>query len=126
MPGIRAWFKAIGESFFPQASPVISPSYVLMPGALNYSSGHMDMYHAQHSLRSSVLMAVINWLMRAAPEAQLVVYERKRGAEKPTPVLGHPLVTLVQRPNDYYAGEAFGWAPCWPGVYSAMPIGALS
>ena len=99
MPGIRAFLKQMTQTWFPPASP----SYVLYPGAW---SGYDATVTVQQHLTSSVLMAVINWLMRAAPEAQLVVYERKRGAEKPTPVLDHPLVTLVQRPNEYYAGEA--------------------
>jgi HK97 family phage portal protein len=63
-------------------------------------------------------MATLFWLMRAAPEAQLVVREQRRGAGDPTPVPRHPLVTLVGRPNDYYAGEALWMATmlCW-GIF---------
>ena len=103
MRGIRARIKQwFGE---PGWLPPASGSWVIsMPG------GQPSVYSLRASCTSSVLMATLFWLMRAAPEAQLMVLEQPRGSEKPTPIPRHPLVTLVGRPNDYYAGEAMWMA----------------
>lgn len=64
-------------------------------------------------IRSSVLMAPIQWLMRAWPEAELVVRQRKRGQTEYSVIDGHPLAELLRMPNAYYSGEALWMVTVW-------------
>jgi HK97 family phage portal protein len=53
--------------------------------------------------QSSLVMAAVNWLGRTLPEAPLQVVEAdSKGKEKP--VIGHPAIKLLKRPNPYYSG----------------------
>ncbi len=52
---------------------------------------------------NSIIVACLNWLCRTFPEAPLVLFE-KRGTER-EPILDHPLLDLLEHPNDYYSGE---------------------
>ena len=54
-------------------------------------------------VQSSLVMAAVNWLGRVLPEAPLQVMEADRdGKEKP--VIGHPAIALLKRPNSFYSG----------------------
>lgn len=61
---------------------------------------------------SSVVMVVVNWMMRAFPEAPLIVQERRRGKDWET-VPEHPLSQLLSAPNDFYSGEHLWMATVW-------------
>ena len=52
---------------------------------------------------NSIVESCIGWLCRTFPEAPLLLFE-KRGTER-KPVLDHPLLELLEHPNDYYSGE---------------------
>lgn len=62
-------------------------------------------------LHSSAIMAVVQWLQRAFPEAPLVVERRQADAWEVVPE--HPLSQLIARPNPYYAGEQLWMATVW-------------
>ena len=57
---------------------------------------------------ASVVMAPVQWMQRAVPEAKLVVQStnRKGATEK---VLDHPMLALIQKPNDFYADIVLLW-----------------
>lgn len=56
--------------------------------------------------QSRLIMAAVNYLGRALPEARLEVVQSKAdGTNKKIP--DHPLVKLFKRPNKFYAGELF-------------------
>lgn len=59
-------------------------------------------------LDASVVMAPIQWLQRALPEATLAMRERKQGG-KMEPVEEHPLLELIRNPNPFY-GDIALWA----------------
>lgn len=64
---------------------------------INYVSEAGDM------VQSSLVMSAVNWLGRILPEAPLQVMEADaKGKEKP--VIGHPAITLLKRPNPFYSG----------------------
>ena len=54
---------------------------------------------------SSVIMAPVQWMQRAMPEAPFVV-RRKLGVEDTDNpiVISHPLSLLIEHPNPFYAG----------------------
>lgn len=55
--------------------------------------------------QASIVMAAVNWLGRVLPEAPLqVVTADAEGKEKP--IIGHPGVKLLQRPNPFYSGAS--------------------
>lgn len=56
---------------------------------------------------SSVVMAPVQWMQRALPEAQLAI-ELRKGAEIEI-ISDHPLLKLVQTPNAYYADIVLWW-----------------
>ncbi|MCX9146609.1 phage portal protein [Erythrobacter sp. WG] len=56
-------------------------------------------------LDASVVMAPIQWLQRALPEARLAMRERKQGG-KLEPVEEHPLLELIRNPNPFYGDIA--------------------
>src|SRR4051812_48508930 len=59
-------------------------------------------------LRSSVLMAPLNFIMRTFPEAPAIV-ERRTG-EQWTIDSKHPLTKLLRRPNPFYGGTELAMA----------------
>lgn len=61
-------------------------------------------------LDASVVMAPVAWLQRALPEAQLVIRKRAKAGEEPVPVDAHPMLDLIQRPNEAYGDIALWWA----------------
>lgn len=59
-------------------------------------------------LDTSVVMAPVQWVQRALPEARLTV--RKRTADrKVAELLDHPMLALIQRPNPFYADIVLWW-----------------
>jgi HK97 family phage portal protein len=67
-------------------------------------------------LKSSLVMAGVNWLGRTLPEAPpMVVQQLPDGTEEVIP--DHPLVKMLKRPNRYYSGStiwkafASSWIP---------------
>jgi HK97 family phage portal protein len=63
---------------------------------------------------SSLIMAAANWVGTALPEAPIGVLERKDGNVY-EPVPDHPMVDLLENPNQYHAGELLwkAWALSW-------------
>lgn len=57
---------------------------------------------------SSSVMAPIQWIQRAFPEAPLTVYKLKNDIREKVPL--HPLIQLINTPNPYYSGIALWWA----------------
>jgi HK97 family phage portal protein len=55
--------------------------------------------------QSSLVMAAVNFLGIALPEAPLQVVERAASGGRPNVVEGHELAELLERPNPYYPGE---------------------
>jgi HK97 family phage portal protein len=54
-------------------------------------------------VQSSLVMSAVNWLGRVLPEAPLQVMRAdKKGKEEP--VIGHPAIALLKRPNPFYSG----------------------
>lgn len=53
--------------------------------------------------QSSLVMAAVNWLGRVLPEAPIQVVEADKDG-KEAPVVGHPAVALLKRPNQFYSG----------------------
>ena len=61
-------------------------------------------------LDSGVVMAPINWILRNFTEAELVMQRKGRGMWEP--MESHPLVDLVERPNEFYDGDLLWKATC--------------
>jgi HK97 family phage portal protein len=93
--------------------PRMLGSWILSPSRSRYH------YAADVSdgLDSSSVMACVQWIMRAFPEAQLVVEERQR--DEVTQLHEHPLAVLVRQPNPFYSGAQLWMATvanwCWGG-----------
>ena len=51
---------------------------------------------------SDVVMAPVQWMMRAFPEAPIGLHRDRGDGEEPEPVTKHEVLELLQRPNDYY------------------------
>jgi HK97 family phage portal protein len=69
---------------------------------------------ATTGLHSNVLMSPVMWVMRAFTEAQLVVQSRRQdkgGGILWERVVDHEMETLIDRPNDFYDGDAL-----WKGT----------
>ncbi len=58
---------------------------------------------AGNLIQSSLVMSAVNWLGRILPEAPLQVMQMD-GEGKEQPVLGHPAIALLKRPNPFYSG----------------------
>jgi HK97 family phage portal protein len=67
---------------------------------------------------SSVVTAPVQWVQRALPEARLTVRQRGRSGA-PEERADHPMLALIQRPNDYY-GDLALWAAT---VFSYLTAG---
>lgn len=59
-------------------------------------------------LDASVVMAPVQWVQRALPEATLVVKSRKRNGEVDM-IDDHPMLALIQKPNPFYADIVLIW-----------------
>jgi HK97 family phage portal protein len=59
-------------------------------------------------LDASVVMAPVQWVQRALPEARLVVKSRKRDGSIDM-IDDHPMLELIQKPNPYYADIVLFW-----------------
>jgi HK97 family phage portal protein len=59
-------------------------------------------------LDASVVMAPVQWVQRALPEAKLEVKRTNRKGEVEV-VKDHPMLALIQRPNDFYADIVLWW-----------------
>lgn len=66
---------------------------------------------------SSLVMAAVNWLGRALPEAPLVVMEMGSDG-KETPNYQHPALAVLKRPNPFYSG-----ATLWKAFATSWLIG---
>lgn len=53
---------------------------------------------------NSAVEAVVRWVGRTFPEAPVQVLQTKVDGTE-TPIVGHPLLDLLARPNPYYSGE---------------------
>ena len=65
-------------------------------------------------LHSNVLMSPVMWVMRAFTEAQLIVQSRRQdkgGGILWERVVDHDMETLIDRPNEFYDGDAL-----WKGT----------
>ena len=80
------------------------------PGAPHFHGGLMRRTQFDYArevgtgIDASVVMAPVQWIQRAAPEARLRVM-RGQGADR-REVDNHPLVQLVARPNPFYSETA--------------------
>lgn len=59
-------------------------------------------------LGSSSVMAPVQWIQRAFPEAPLAVYRKTKDGREI--ILDHPLADLINNPNPYYSGISLWWA----------------
>ena len=59
-------------------------------------------------LDASVVMAPVQWVQRAVPEATLVV-KRKKSKGIVDIVDDHPMIDLIQKPNPFYADIVLWW-----------------
>ena len=109
-PGLPQLFKALigaslkqaGAWFFPRF-PYGSSMFMATPHApVDYAA------EVGNGLLSSVVMPVAQYIMRAFPEAPLVV--RTLQDDESEIVDRHPLVALVNRPNRYYPGTVLWMA----------------
>ena len=100
--GIR---KKAGEFFYPRYLGSMS-SFFLWPSrtSYNYAADVGD------GLASSVVMPVIQWIMRSFPEAP-VILQRRVKSEYET-VEDHPLPQLLDQPNKFYSGVHLWMATC--------------
>jgi HK97 family phage portal protein len=66
---------------------------------LNYAA------EAGRLTQSSLVMSAVNWLGRVLPEAPLQVMQAD-GKGKEEPIVGHPAIKLLNRPNPFYSGAS--------------------
>ncbi|WP_432769797.1 MAG: phage portal protein [Sphingopyxis sp.] len=59
-------------------------------------------------LDASVVMAPVQWVQRALPEAELKVRKKNRVGDIEE-VGDHPMLALIQKPNDFYADIVLWW-----------------
>jgi HK97 family phage portal protein len=59
-------------------------------------------------LDASVVMAPVQWMQRAVPEAKLTVKLTKRNGDVED-VKDHPMLALIQKPNGFYADIVLLW-----------------
>lgn len=59
-------------------------------------------------LDASVVMAPVQWMQRALPEAELKV-QRKNGKGKVEELPDHLMLALIQKPNDHYGDIVLWW-----------------
>lgn len=59
-------------------------------------------------LDASVVMAPVQWVQRAAPEAKLEVKSTDSKGEVEI-IADHPMLALIQKPNDFYADIVLLW-----------------
>jgi HK97 family phage portal protein len=93
---LGALFKQAGEYFYPRSS-YLGGLYLAPSAAAVHAEAELG-----HGLMASVVMPVIQFIMRAFPEAPLVVRERQ--ADSLEVVEDHALPRLVNRPNAFYPG----------------------
>lgn len=55
-------------------------------------------------MESSTVAATLGWVGRTFPEAPPMVYPRSSQSGRPVPVERHPMLDLLERPNEYYTG----------------------
>src|SRR6185312_5019701 len=55
-------------------------------------------------LESSTVAATLGWVGRTFPEAPPAVWPRTSQSGRPVPVERHPMLDLLERPNEYYTG----------------------
>lgn len=67
--------------------------------------------------QSSLVMAAVNWVGRAIPEAIPRVVEDKADGEE-APVFQHPAVKLLRRPNPHYAGATLAKAMALSWIFN--------
>jgi phage portal protein BeeE len=87
--------SAAKAAFFTPAG--ITWNYVPAGTKFNYTA------EVGNGLGSSVLVALLCWLMRTFPEAPAVV--EKRLEEQWRPQFGHEMAKLIANPNPYYTGR---------------------
>jgi phage portal protein BeeE len=93
-------FDGRGGSGFNIFSSLFSATSLLM------NSSKVDWEKdVQDPLKSSVLMAPINWLMRTFPEAPLLVEAFNAEQKRWEPMVDSELLDLLDNPNPYYSGE---------------------
>lgn len=59
-------------------------------------------------LDASVVMAPVQWVQRALPEAKLIVTRTKKGGEVER-IDDHAMLALIQKPNPFYADIVLWW-----------------
>lgn len=92
---VRRGMKAAGDTITRIVFPIIQGAWwsVVPNSRRNYGR------YVGDGLSSSVVVAVIMWIVRAFPEAPLKL--EKRGGEA---IEKHPLLSLIRRPNPFYSG----------------------
>lgn len=83
-------------------SPGVSWEWGLPGTKFDYNNEVKD------GLKSSVVVAALNWVMRAFPEASAVV--ERREDEQWRQVLDHKLTALLRKPNEFYGGRVLWMA----------------
>lgn len=103
MSGGRGLMRRLGEAFKALTIQTVAegePFYEerALPQALPIAG-------TQRGLDANVIMAPVLWIMRTFTEAQAVV-QRKLPDAVWGPVDDHPVERLIDRPNDFYDGDA--------------------
>src|SRR5690349_8897757 len=86
---------AAKAAFFTPAG--ITWNYIPAGTKFNYTA------EVGNGLGSTVLVALLGWLMRTFPEAPTVV--ERRITEQWRPQFGHAMARLIATPNPYYTGR---------------------
>lgn len=60
--------------------------------------------HVGDGRGNSAVESVVRWIGRTFPEAPVEVLQQKADGTE-TPIVGHPMLDLLARPNPYYSGE---------------------
>jgi HK97 family phage portal protein len=87
----------------------------------HYGNSRID-YAAEvgNLTQSSLVMSAVNWLGRVLPEAPLQVIEADaQGKEKP--IVGHPAIKLLNRPNPFYPGATLWQSFALSWIVSGNP-----
>ncbi len=94
--------RAVGSKGLTFTPAAVAWEFGLPGTSFNYAAEVKD------GLRSSVVVAVLNWKMRAFPEAPVVVERREN--EQWRTVSDHGLAKLLRTPNPYYGGRVLWMA----------------
>lgn len=80
-----------------------------VPWSVLFGGSRYDYGKDADPTKSSIVQACVLWIVRTFPEAPIQVLTQKAGG-KEQPILNHPLVQLIERPNPFYSGNVLWMA----------------